>query len=354
MKRSETTLTPADHAALQWFVRSTDGLDGDALQAFEAWRCADPAHAAAWARWSEDWCLLDALPTDGVRHLRDKLAADKARLETCAHPQPGRTRFFCLPWLVARAWGGTPTALASLCLVVVGGALGWSHWRGQPVYLQTVATAPGQQSEVQLPDGSALRLDTRTQINVSFRRQRREVVLPEGQVVFRVKGDAARPFDVVAGPVRITVVGTRFSVRHTPGVPGEEGVRIAVEEGRVHVARSDTPGAALVELTAGQQVTSDAMGRLGPVAAVPAGGIAPWRDGRVSFDDTPLSQALAEFARYGTVNLVVRDPGVGALRLTGTFDPRRPENFLLALPRTLPVQLHEREGVIEIVAAPLP
>lgn len=382
MSRSDPPMTPADHAALEWFVRGVDGLDADAQRAFQAWRSADPAHAAAWDRWGADWRLLDTLPAEGVRHLRGQLAADKAQAavrnpgaESLAreasgsrgawfsakapavaptHPQPARGRPRFGPQGATRAWGRPVAALASLCLVVVGGVLGWSHWRNQPVYLQTLATGPGQQSDVQLPDGSALRLDTRTQIGVSFWRQRREVVLPEGQAVFRVQGDAARPFDVVAGPVRITVVGTRFSVRHTPGLPGEEGVRIAVEEGRVRVARSDAPGAVLVELTAGQQVTSDAAGRLGPVAAVPAAGIAPWRDGRVSFDDTPLSQALAEFARYGTVNLVVRDPGVGALRLTGTFDPRRPDNFLRALPRTLPVELHERGGITEIVAAPSP
>ena len=145
------------------------------------------------------------------------------------------------------------------------------------------------------------------------------------------------------------MVGTRFAVRYTPGVPCEEGVRVAVEEGRVRVARADGSG---VELAAGQQVASDALGRLGPVAAVPASGIAPWRESRVSFDDTPLAQALAEFSRYGPTRLRVHDPQVAALRLTGTFDPRSLDNFRRVLPRVLPVRLREQGGETEIVAAP--
>ena len=123
----------------------------------------------------------------------------------------------------------------------------------------------------------------------------------------------------------------------------------------MRVARSNAEDpTAVVELTAGQQVSSNAAGVLGHVAAVAPAGIAPWRDGRVSFDDTPLSQALAEFERYGAIRLVVRDASVAALRVTGTFDPRRLDNFMRALPKVLPVQLRTQGDTTEIVAAPLP
>ncbi len=343
MPMSDGAKDRIDCEALDWLVRSQGAPDAATLQALRAWRDADPQHAAALVRWQQEWSALDALPAAAVQHLRAGLMQDKARARALARPR-------------ARSWGwgqGTATA-ASVCLVVAATAMGYHHWQQQPVYEQALATGLGQQSEVHLPDGSTLRLDTNTRLDVTFRRQRREVVLPEGQAVFKVQGDAARPFDVLAGPLRITVVGTRFSVRYTPGVPGDAGVRVAVEEGRVRVARADDAEPQVIELTAGQQVSSGADGRLAAIAAVPAAGIAPWRDGRVSFDDTPLSQALAEFARYGSTQLVVRDPGVGALRLTGTFDPRRLDNFTRSLPSVLPVQLRAHGAVTEIVAAPHP
>jgi transmembrane sensor len=58
----------------------------------------------------------------------------------------------------------------------------------------------------------------------------------------------------------------------------------------------------------------------------------------VSFDDTPLAQALAELGRYGPTGITLQDPQLGALRLTGTFDPRHLDNFVRALPRVLPVR----------------
>ena len=107
--------------------------------------------------------------------------------------------------------------------------------------------------KLRLPDGSALHLDTATRLNARLYRQRREVMLIEGQARFEVQADARRPFHVLAGGARITVVGTRFAVRYTPGMAGYDGVRVAVEEGRVQVA---VHGAAPVLLTAAQAACS--------------------------------------------------------------------------------------------------
>ncbi|MGJ7495329.1 FecR family protein [Variovorax sp. RT4R15] len=329
-------------AALDWFVRRGGGrIDAAEETAFQAWLATDGRHRAAFAHWQRDWSALDALPAEGLRTLRKRLSADKA----AAHAAPLRRAW----WRGLADWAPQGAFAAVLLMVVGGSYLAWSHWQ-QPLFAQSFATARGQQLDVALPDGSRLRLDTATRADVTLYRQRRELRLPEGQTVLQVKGDAARPFDVLAGPLRITVVGTRFSVRYTPGLSDKEGVHVAVEEGRVRVARADRAASgAAVELGAGQQVASDAAGMLGEVSAVPAAGIAPWRESRVSFDNTPLARALAEFERYGPTHLVVRDPGVAALRVTGTFDPRRLDNFSRVLPQVLPVRLRAQDGVTEIV-----
>ena len=340
--------TETDEAALDWFVRRSGGsFDAADEAAFQAWLAEDGAHRAAFARHQDDWCALDALPEEGLRTLRQNLADDKAAAAAHALPRPRAW------WRGLAAW--TPqAALAAVALMVsCGGYLAWNLWQQQALFTQSFATARGQQLEVTLPEGSRLRLDTLSTAEVAIYRGRREVRLPQGQAMFQVTGDPARPFDVLAGPLRITVVGTRFSVRYTPGVPGRDGVQVAVEEGRVRVARAEhsAAGDASVELVAGQQIASDMTGLLGAVSAVPAAGIAPWRESRVSFDDTPLDQALAEFGRYGAVHLTVREPAVAALRVTGTFDPRRLDNFSRILPQVLPVRLRERDGEAEIVSA---
>jgi transmembrane sensor len=107
-----------------------------------------------------------------------------------------------------------------------------------------------------------------------------------------------------------------------------------------------------VQLHAGEQLVARADGQLSPVVAVPSEGIAPWRESRVSFVNTPLVQALAELERYGSTGLAVHDRAVAELRLSGTFDPRDPQTLRQALPSALPVRLQQREaGTAEVVLA---
>lgn len=219
-----------------------------------------------------------------------------------------------------------------------------------PLYSQSFATARGQQLALTLPDGSQVRLDTASRGEVVLYRERREVRLTEGQAMFQVARDEARPFDVWAGPLRITVLGTRFAVRYTTGDEGR--VRVAVEEGHVGVAAAQPTGAAAIELNAGQQVDGDAVGRLGSVTAVAADGVAGWREGRLSFENATLAQVLREFERYGATGLVLKDSRTAALRLTGTFNPHQLDNFRRVLPQVLPVRLQSRGELIEIQAVP--
>lgn len=356
LHRAAPSPSDLDAEALEWFVRLNRGRGAEQNAEFQAWLAGHAGRQAALARWQADWQRLDGLPAAGVQQLRRQLAADQAKADrTRAAPASATRRAWLQGWsaLVPQA------AVAVAVLLTAGGGsyLAWDHWQQQPVFVQNFSTERGQQLDVQLPDGSRLRLDTATRVEVALYRQRREVRLPEGQALFQVQGDATRPFDVLAGAVKVTVVGTRFSVRHTANVPGDDGVRVAVEEGRVRVAtvaaagQGAHPGAAVVTLAAGQQVAADAAGHMAPVGPVAAAGAAPWRDGRITLDDVPLVQALAEFERYGPTGLVVRDAAVGALRMTGTFDPRRLDNFRQALPKVLPVRLRGEAPHTEILAA---
>jgi len=344
---------PEDQAqaeALDWFVRRTDGLNAAEEQVFQQWLRLDVAHALAYAQWEGDWLELDAAPVNRLDQLRANLARDKhleqSRLATRQDDaQPG--------WLQRTfdALFSPRSMLAGACMtVLVASVLAWSYW-WQPVFSQTYATARGEQTEVNLPDGSRMQLDTATQTNVALYRGHRNVRVPEGQARFQVKGDAGRPFNVLAGPLRITVVGTRFAVRYTPDIPGHDGVRVAVEEGRVRVARAGWFGdKGEVELTAGQQIVSNANGTLGVVSNVALADVAPWRESRISFDNIPLKQVLAEFERYGDTQLQLADAHVAALRLTGTFDPNNLQNFMRVLPYALPVHLSKAGSVTEIRA----
>jgi len=328
---------PIDTAAATWLTRRRNGLDATGEGALRDWLQADPRHAEAYAGMERALAQAQGLPARDVSRL-------KAGLRTAPRPS-ARAR-------PARALAGLAfTAVATLA----AGWLGWQHWR-QPTFEQRYATARGQQVTATLPDGDAaevagstLQLDTATQAEARLYRDRREVRLKEGQAMFSVRSDAKRPFHVWAGPLRITVVGTRFSVRRTlSGLEAGQTV-VSVEEGRVRVA-PEAGDAEAIELSAGQRVAADGAGRLGPVLSVSPTDVAPWRSGRISFDHTPLGEVLAEFERYGPTGLMVRDPAVAALPVGGSYSLAQFRRFADALPQMLPVRLVPRDGAMEVVA----
>lgn len=345
----------AELQAALWASRRHDGLDAAAEAEFQQWLTADPVHGELYDELDGSLDGVRLLPEDRIQSLRAAVREDP-RVRVAAAP-PHRLRSPSSPgrrnWLLDVARLVPQAALATTAAAVVGGGwLGWEHWRGQPTFEKHYATARGQSLSIDLPDGSTLQLDVATQAQVRLYRDRREVRLVDGQAMFIVSSNPAQPFHVLAGATRVVVVGTRFSVRHTRSGIDAGKTTVAVESGRVRVSALSSAAGTGVELTAGQGVTADDAGRLAPVVGVAAGGVAAWRQGRVSFTDTPLAQALAEFERYGDTGLVVRNPAVGALRLGGSFSLHQVGTFAQALPVLLPVRLERRGSVTEVVALP--
>ena len=394
-----------DVEAALWVARRRNGLDADGEAALHRWLSAHPQHARACDELqglvgdvrsllaSEAAAALAAqLAPQLAPQLASQGVAPRAggpRVQE-AHADPAPTvpwrRSAPVPahspfrprWNVLRQRAG---AVAAVCVMVCGSWLGWAHWRQQAIFEQVFASARGQQRTVHLPDaeqGSTVQLDTATRLTARLYRDRREVLLEDGQALFSVKSDRDRPFHVWAGGVRITVVGTRFSVRSTAaGVDAGKTV-VSVQEGRVRVVRARTlsdfgqagqaaqsvddvgnpqtsggAGAGAVELVAGEAVAADAAGQLGPVTRVPVSDVASWRDGRISFDQTPLAQAIEEFERYGPTGLVVNDPALAALPVGGSYHRKDWQHFARTLGQVLPVRLVQRANHTEVVARSL-
>ena len=100
---------------------------------------------------------------------------------------------------------------------------------------------------------------------------------------------------------------------------------VTVLEGRV--AARDTPtgsarspiGAPEVLVSAGEQVTLEPHMALRPVH-VDAAVATAWTQGKLIFDDTPLSQVVEAFNRYSPRPLTIDDPGLLSLHVSGTFE----------------------------------
>lgn len=354
------SLDPAIAAAAEWHTRNEDGLSTPEQAQFQQWLGANPAHAAAYAQLDQTYATLHRLPADAANRLRASSAVEPAHAAPASPPSvsaaPALRRRAASRW----AWlFPSPVPFAACCSVLVAVGIGWyqwQEWQKQPTFTHHYATQRGQRLDAPLPDGSELTLDAATRTEVALYRDRREVRLAEGQVMFVVAPDASKPFQVLAGQARVTVVGTRFSVRYTTTGAQAGAVEVAVEQGQVRVesARSAPTGGdtQTAMLTAGQAVEVDAAGNVGRITTPPGNGVALWRKGLVRFIDTPLARVIEELERYGPTGLVVTDPAVADLRIGGSFEVAKPGELTRLLPAMLPVKLIPRgDGRKEVVSA---
>ena len=356
-----------DVQAAQWHTRQEQGLSAGEQAALAQWLQASAAHAQAWARIDAGVASLRALPTAAVAQWRASQAASppaaaaaapRSASASASAPAPApasasasasakRAPVRPLTWLQALLPGPRGLALCAVLLVALG--LGWQQWM-QPVYSAHYVVQRGQHQSLQLPDGTTLELDAETEAQVRLYRDRREVQLAHGQAMFIVAPDASKPFEVQAGPARVSVVGTRFAVRYRQDGVDAGQVRVEVQEGRVRVAAVQSPATALL-LGAGQTTQVAGDGLLAPVGSVAPDSVGLWRKGLLRFDHTPLAQALQEMERYGPTGLMVRDPAVAALPLGGSYATARPAELAHMLTLVLPVRLVPGpEGRAEIVA----
>lgn len=208
--------------------------------------------------------------------------------------------------------------VAAAVAVLAGGV---AVWQQIPV---THVAPVGERLSVTLPDGSSVALNAGSTLRLP---RGFEVLpgVPHGRRVVQLDGEAFfdvtssdRPFEVVAGSARVTVLGTRFNVR-ARSVTTESGgpVRVDVEEGRVRVAASGSE--AVAELGAGESVRVEAgTAELTP-SPVALDRIAPWRSGGLTVSDEPLSAVIEELAPRFGVDVTLAASVDGSVRMTAYY-----------------------------------
>lgn len=325
----------AEDAAAGWLARLRSGaVTAKEREAFVAWREADPAHRAAFEAVERAWSATgEAAGHEAVRAMRAAALASSSR---------------------RRKW--IPMGVAAAVLVVVGIAAAWVAYRtsfmmpGSPL-AQLVAganpdrppffsTAVGERSTVALDDGSTIVLNTQTRVRVDYGAAERAVILLKGQALFEVAKDPQRPFVVRAGDRRIRALGTAFDVRLN-----EDEVRVTLLEGRVAVeealvTRPDQPARRpprRSELTAGQQLVATTAGA-DQVLAADVERVTSWREGRLIFENELLNEAVAEVNRYSDRKIMLTDPSLNDLRVSGVFRTGSPTSFVGALSDYFPIE----------------
>lgn len=329
--------------AALWLARRDAGGWADRQQtALDAWLTEDTAHRVAFLRLEAVW-------------------EESARLKTFAAGDPGghisaRGEWAHSPYFAPSIGSERTTmrgrratsrkrhrwpvfagiAASLLVATILAGGFAWRDYTH--VDRAAWGTTTGARQVVHLPDGSTATLGSETGVRMAFSRGERDLVLTRGEAFFDVAHDAARPFVVRANGYRVIAVGTRFDVRRDAGQ-----LRVVVTRGLVRLQSARDPAKPPAMLPAGSiaTVAGDDVA-ISQVSVDEAREALSWRSGFAVFHRTPLAEAIREFNRYNTRQIVIADPSLDALRVGGNFKLDNSDAFVRLMQAVFPLQAEQR------------
>lgn len=348
--------------ACEWLVTfRTGSADANDRERLDTWLKRSPEHVRAYLEVTAIW--ENSAFADRERRVPDMEQLARASAEENVVPfaenvvpLEARSTFVresrstAAPRPRKWQWGLATAAVVTLCAV---GIAAWviAH-RG------TYATDIGEQRSVTLADGSVIDLNAKSRIRVLYSASDRIVRLEEGQALFHVARDSARPFIVYSDRTAVRAVGTAFDVYRKAS-----GTVVTVVEGRVALltvpartsmmpptapAPEETASSGLY-LQAGEQltVTPKAIHRTNNPDVMAA---TAWTQHRMIFNSAPLRDVVEEFNRHNERRLVIVSPELESLGVVGVFsstDPAPLLQFLRAQPRVDVVEEGDRIRIVQ-------
>jgi transmembrane sensor len=360
--------------ASAWFVEFRSGdVDAAGRGRFDDWLRRSPEHIRAYMEIAKTYVALPALAAERKLDVAELIAYARSDGNVIPFNQvvrpaePPATRDSG-PQRRLRSAGSRVLA-ASAAIVCAAGLLSWVALHRDPVY----STEIGERRSITLADGSTIELNARSKVVIRFSKASRDVELTEGQALFQVEKDNARPFIVRSGAVVVRAIGTQFDVYRKGG-----GTTVTVVEGRVAVSsplartpgddasrraaptgsesstsawKQSASGAAInpaVLVSAGEQVTVTERAVARPertdVAATTA-----WTQRRLVFDGSRLRDVVDEFNRYNTRQIVIESRELDDLQISGTYSSTDPASFMRFLRAQSGIEVLESDEGVRIV-----
>ncbi|SDU04309.1 FecR family protein [Halopseudomonas salegens] len=304
--------------AVAWLLDLQEADDPEQVERqISTWRSLDAAHELAWQQ------------IEAVNARLRPLASGRKRqvAEAVLHTDNLNRRQFL------------KGSLGVVLLAGVGSLIGtqqpWLDWPAD------VFTGSGEQQRLELDNGTVITLGGQTALRHRLIGNTYQLHLLAGEILVRsapadaeqrLPGYRTQRLEVLTNEVRVTPIGTRFSVRQQA-----DATRVAVYQGRVATQVHDGLDAA--ELAAGEGAVFARNGLLR--SDPPLRGEASWARGLVIAHDMPLHELLGIFNRHHEQQIDWA-ASVAALRVSGTYPLASQADVLSALTAILPIQVVSR------------
>jgi transmembrane sensor len=248
-------------------------------------------------------------------------------------------------WPFRVAAGAALSLIIYLLGLVAWIVLGHSDWI-------SYTTSIGGYEHVTLADGTAIQLNTDSEIKARLTPEKREIELVRGEALIKVAHDPRRPFTISVANTSVRadppgIVGAAFVLR----IRGLKDVDLAVTEGTILLGPSDR----IIDIALGRISYSQSTLAAGDAATVRPEGVRlakialedlnrklSWTAGLLSFQGETLSEVTDEFNRYNRKHLVVGDPLIADRRIGGAFQATDPDSFVSALQKWFGIRADEQ------------
>ena len=348
--------------AALWIMRAEDNdMSAAQQQEFQTWLISSYKHREAYTKLAALWGSLDILEelndhAAAVDHQQSPKNTAKTSGPTLWERLTGLRPFISARAFTARAYSArafsvkalstSASSVSAFATIALIGILGLSYQiinNLNQLHQGSYITALGEQQTINLPDGSAIQINTNSQVDVTYTETARIIRLVSGEAYFDVAPNKQKPFSVYAGNGVVTAVGTAFSV-----FLNNEKIDVIVEEGSVALASrpsgsnlSETnsiaqansqPQAPLGVITAGQKaIFEKTVESLDMVAPATIQRKLSWRQGRLAFAGEPLAEVVASVSRYTDVTIDIDDPSLRELPIAGSFNVGEVDAMIEAL-----------------------
>lgn len=327
--------------AIEWFLlmRGADAEHPDRSR-FEAWLMSSTSHQQAYDEVRALWESLDS--PDDLQDLEDAMR-QKVFIEKSNRRKKIRTAV---------------TGTLGLLLFAALGAVtyrGYEAWQNVPTMQMAAITEIGQVRSQTLDDGTRLKINSSSDVEISYSRNKRHVTLKRGEASFEVAPNPDRPFVVDSGIARVTVLGTHFAVNKF-----SSKVRVSVDHGTVRVEHAPQDGSEqTAQNRSGEnvltlrdndvaEISADGKARL---VQRPASDAFSFETGEITFDNAGLEEIAETLSRYRAAP--VRFQLLRAendIAITALLKVRDLERFIGELPLIADVKV-EHDGA-EVVLLP--
>ena len=297
METSETLHEINEASLWRFFAGQASSNEKDLLA---QWLKNHESHKAEFLRVRELFYSTKFAP------LRSKLDKKKAFAKLQQANKKGKTSILFRPWM----------AVAATVTILLGTGLYYSvHKLNAKTNSVLAYTYSTQKASYTLPDKSVVQLNKHSQLQYQTEIADKRAVILTGEAYFDIQHNAARPFEITAGALKVRVLGTAFNVN----AKNLDSIVVSITRGKVQViSTADTSN--YIFLTVGQ---SDCFVRKSfcTIQAFPQNVLA-WKDKILQFKATPLKDVIRNISVYFDTTIVYDSKEKDQLLTVKLKDPK--------------------------------